>query len=175
MNTRPIAHTVSLCFRCDCPTTFRILMESNCVLCDVGTSMLCALYTDVGYSHEAVPTLTPKFQTSLHNAAQTVRTPAVRIPPPCHRSVLTRKTSGHCLQSFSAANPPNPQPHPPSVHVITATDHRPCWVSKSKIRQYKIFIIILVQSVVFATLQFKLFLSGLSLLLGFCFRSDQMN
>jgi hypothetical protein len=106
-----------LYFRCDSANTFRILMESNCVLCDVGTSMLCALYTDVGSSHEAVPTLTPKFRTSPHNAAfqtqhaaQTVRTPAVRIPPPCLRSALTRRTSGHCLQTFSAANPPTPPP-----------------------------------------------------------------
>jgi hypothetical protein len=109
INKRPIAHTVPLY----CPNTFRILMERNCVLCDVGTSVLYALHTEVSYSHEAVPTLTPKFQTFPHNsalqtqhAAQTVRTPAVRIPPPCHRFALTRRTSGHCLQTFSSTNPP---------------------------------------------------------------------
>lgn len=137
---------MSLYFGCDCPNTFRILMERNCVLCDVGTSMLCALYADVASSHEASPTLTPKFQTSPHNAAlqtqhaaQKGRAPAVRIPPPCHRSALTRRTSGHCLQTFSGANPPTPTTHPPSVHVTTATDHLSCWFSKSKIRQYNFY------------------------------------
>jgi hypothetical protein len=84
--------------RCDSPNTFRILMERNCVLCDVGSSMLCALYTDVSSSHEAVPTLTLKFQTLTDNAAlqiqhatQPVRTPAVCIPPPRYRSAFTRK------------------------------------------------------------------------------------
>jgi len=124
--------------RCDCPNTFRILMERNCGLCDVGSSMLCALYTDVGSSHKAVTTLAPKFQTLPHNAAlqiqhaaQLVRTPAVRIPPPCRRSALTRRKNGHCLQTFSAANPP------PSAHVTTATVHLSCWFSKSKIHQNK--------------------------------------
>jgi hypothetical protein len=44
-----------------------------------------------------------------------------------------------------------------------------------KFANMKICIRILVQSAVFATLRSKIFLSGLSLLLGFCFRSDQMN
>jgi hypothetical protein len=41
---------------CGSPSTFRILMEKSCVLSEVGTTMLYALYTDVGLSHADVPT-----------------------------------------------------------------------------------------------------------------------
>jgi len=81
------------------------------VMCTVHRRLLCALYTDVCSSHEAVPSLTLKFQTSPHNAAiqtqhaaQTVRTPAVRIPLPC------QKDKRALLINFQRSKSPHPHP-----------------------------------------------------------------